>query len=121
MSHALIIEDEWALALLLQETLKEMGYSAFDMVPSVRGAIEAAQQRCPDLIVADHRIIDGTGTDAVLIICADKPIPVIFVIASGSEVRERLPDALIIEKPFDLSVLRAGVAEASLRPFRSPT
>lgn len=120
MPYALIIEDEWALALLMREALKQLKYSEFDMVTSVKAAIEAAERRCPDLIVADHRIIDGTGTDAVLAICADKPIPVIFVTGSAAEVRERLPDALIVDKPYDFSTLHAAVARASRYPFQSP-
>ena len=119
MSYALIIEDDYFVAFSVQEALSHLGYSDFEIVSTVREAIEAAERQCPDLIVANHRIIDGTGTDAVLAICADKPIPVVFVTASGPEVRERLPHALIVAKPFTVPALSAAVAEAAERPFKS--
>lgn len=119
MSLALIIEDDYFVAFSVQEALSQLGYSDFDIVTSVREAIEAAERRCPDLIVANHRIADGTGTDVVLAICAEKAIPVVFVTASGPEVRERLPDAMIVAKPFTVPALSAAVREAAERPFRN--
>lgn len=118
LSHALIIEDELLLAFTVQEALRELGYATFDIATSMAQAIEAAQAQCPDLIVADHRITDGTGTEAVQSICSDKAIPVVFVTGSGPEVRASLPDALIVAKPFAPSHLASAVSAAVGRPFR---
>ena len=120
MSFALIIEDDFLLAFAVEEALRKLGYSDFEIVNSVSAAIAAALNRCPDLIVADHQITDGTGTDAVLEICSDRPIPVVFVTASASEVRSRLPDALIVEKPLSPTRLGSAVSQAGERPFRRP-
>lgn len=117
MSHALIIEDEFLIAFSIEEALRQLGYSTFEIAVSVDQAIQAAEKQCPDLIIADHRIIDGTGTDAVTAICADQVIPVVFVTGSGSEVRERLPEAVIVPKPFTLPSLEAAVSAAVERPF----
>ena len=118
MSHALIIEDELLLAFSVQEALGQLGYSTFAIATSMAQAIEAAERQCPDLIVADHRITDGTGTEAVQSICSEKAIPVVFVTGSEPEVRARLPDALIVAKPFVLSHLETAVTAAVARPFR---
>lgn len=118
MSHALIIEDELLLAFSVQEALGHLGYSTFDIATSMAQATKAAETQCPDLIVADHRITDGTGTEAVQLICSEKAIPVVFVTGSEPEVRESLPDALIVAKPFVLSHLEAAVIAAVARPFR---
>lgn len=66
MSFALIIEDEMIVAFSVEEALGQLGYSLFEIAMSVEHAIKAAKSRCPDLIVSDHRITGGTGTDAVL-------------------------------------------------------
>lgn len=116
--HALIIEDELLLAFSVEEALKKLGYSTFEIAVSVDQAIQAAGTRWPDLIVANHRITGGTGTDAVLAICSDKEAPVVFVTSSGPEVRERLPQALIVQKPFELPHLEAAVGTAVQQPFR---
>ena len=118
MSQALIIEDELLLAFSIEEALRGLGYTTFEIVTSVRGAIEAAERQCPDLIVANHQIVDGTGTDAVLAICAQRTIPVVFVTGSRAAVRERLPDAFIVDKPFSIPHLSKAVAAAVDRPFR---
>ena len=119
--HALIIEDEPLLALAVEEALDELGYVAVDVAATVDQAIAASRRKCPDLIVADHRIIDGTGTEAVLAICSHRTIPVVFVTASASEVRERIPKALIVDKPFSFDELAAAIALAIDQPFRYST
>lgn len=116
--HALIIEDELLLALTVEGELPKLGYTSIEIAASMPEAILAAQKQCPDLIVADHQIIDGTGTDAVLAICSDKAIPVVFVTGSSLEVRARLPSALIVGKPFALTDLEAAIGAAVEAPFR---
>ena len=118
MSHALIIEDELLLALAVEEALSQLGYATFAIATSMAQAIEAAERQCPDLIVADHHITDGTGTEAVQSICSEKEIPVVFVTGSEPEVRAQLPDALIVAKPFTLSQLQENVSAAVARPFQ---
>ena len=115
--HALIIEDEMLLALAMEDALAELGYLTFDIAASMDQAIEAAETQCPDLIVADHQILDGTGTDAVLAICSEKPIPVVFVTGSALEVRKRVPEALIVSKPFAVAELAAAIDAAERSPF----
>ncbi|WP_390548120.1 response regulator [Qipengyuania sp. MTN3-11] len=118
MSLALIIEDEPLLAFALEDDLRELGYTSFRTATSEKQAIEAARDKCPDLILADHRIIGGTGTHAVLAICADRAISVVFVSASGCEIRERIPEALVVNKPFTFSELQTAVQAAQNQPFR---
>jgi DNA-binding response OmpR family regulator len=118
MSHALIIEDNLVIAFSIEAALRELGYSACEIATSVEESIIAAHSQCPDLIVADHRIVGGTGTEAVLEICSDEAIPVVFVSASGPEIQEVLPEALIVDKPFTISVLEEAIEQAVERPFR---
>jgi len=118
LPHALIIEDELLLAFAVEEALSQLGYATFEIATSMAQAIEAAERQCPDLIVADHHITDGTGTEAVQAICSEKQIPVVFVTGSEAEVRAQLPDALIVAKPVTLSQLQENVSAAVARPFQ---
>lgn len=118
MPHALIIEDELLLALSVEEALRQLGYSTFEIATSKSEAIASAERKCPDLIVADHRITDSTGTEAVQAICSEKAIPVVFVTGSEAEVRAHLPEALIVAKPFTHSRLESAVRSAMARPLR---
>lgn len=116
MSHALIIEDEFLLAFTVEEALSQLGYATFEIATTMTEAITAAEKRCPDLIVADHRIMDGTGTEAVMTICSEQVIPVVFVTGSEPEVRAHLPDAVVVPKPLSLPELETAVKTARERP-----
>lgn len=118
MSLALIIEDNLVIAFSIEGALRELGYSACEIVTSVEESIAAAHRQCPDLIIADHRIVGGTGTEAVLEICSDKAIPVVFVSASAPEIQEVLPEALIVDKPFTIALLESAIEQAIEHPFR---
>lgn len=117
MSHALIIEDELFLALEMEGALGTLGYPSCEVATSMQQAIAAAQRRCPDLIIADQTIVGGSGIDAISAICAEIAIPVVFVTGSGEEVREQLPEALVVDKPFDMARLKAAIDKAVERPF----
>jgi DNA-binding response OmpR family regulator len=115
--HALIIEDEFFVADLIEDALRRIGYTSFSLADGGPEAIRAAGERCPDLIVADHRLADGAGIDAILGICAGKEMPVIFISASAWEVRKRFPDAVVLQKPFLAVGLQTAAAEAVRAPY----
>jgi CheY-like chemotaxis protein len=112
--HALIIEDQFLIATLVEDVLRTFGYTSFDMVEGEMEAIRAAERRCPDLITADHRLTQGTGVNAVRAICATRAIPVVFITEYRAEVRNLAPDAVLIGKPFGERILREAVEQAVL-------
>lgn len=98
--HALIIEDETFTSLAIQAVLADNGYTSFDHAGSFEEAVAAVTRRCPDLITSDVGLAPGNGVDAVLEICARRPIPVIFITGTGAEARKRCPGFIVIDKPF---------------------
>jgi CheY-like chemotaxis protein len=117
--HALIIEDQFLVAALIEDVLRSLGYTSFDAVDREDDAIRAAEARCPDLITADHRITSGSGVNAVRVICANRAIPVVFISAYRSEVQKLVPGAVLIGKPFGERTLRDAVEQAVLLVARS--
>jgi CheY-like chemotaxis protein len=110
--HALIIDDEFLTAQLIEDRLRELGFTSFAFAMDEEEAVEAARERCPDLITSDVELLGGCGIAAVQRICDEKPIPVLYITGSAAKVRERCPWAVIIQKPFGMADLRAGVREA---------
>ncbi|MGZ8282077.1 MAG: response regulator [Allosphingosinicella sp.] len=109
----MIIEDQFLVAAQIEDVLREMGYSEFDFADSERDALQAARANCPDLITADQRLIEGTGLRAVAAICAEHgDIPTVYITAFQNEVREVLPAAVIVRKPFGSRLLQEAVARA---------
>jgi len=110
--HALIIEDEYLTAQLIEDRLRDLGFTSFALAMYEHEAVAEASLRCPDLITSDVRLAAGCGIDAVQRICGEKPIPVLYITGSAAQVRERCPWAVIIQKPFSNAALRDGVRDA---------
>ncbi|HEX8533827.1 MAG TPA: response regulator [Allosphingosinicella sp.] len=116
--HALIIEDQFAIAMLLEDLLRDLGYTSFDIVQTEKAGISAAKERCPDLITADDRLTDGSGIDAVQEICAARAIPVVFIVGDSLELNRRMPDAVVLMKPFRTHEFADAVGQALVRGRR---
>jgi CheY-like chemotaxis protein len=112
--RALIIEDQFLIATLIEDELRALGYTHFDYADSEEAAVDAAAFNCPDLITADQRLIGGSGVNAVRTICAERSIPVVFITEFRAEVRRSIPDALVIGKPFAEKTLHEAVKQAVL-------
>jgi len=108
--HALIIEDEAMIAATIEFVLRECGFESFDIAPSSQMAINAARARRPDLVTADVQLGRGSGIEAVQAIRTQGPVPVIYITASARDVRERLDDHAVIDKPFSQETLTYAVA-----------
>jgi DNA-binding response OmpR family regulator len=99
--HALIIEDESLIAWLIEDSLRECGFTSFDVAVSKADAVASAKLRGPDLITADVELNPGSGIDAIDEICGGPPVPVVFVTGSPRDVHERMPHHLLLLKPFE--------------------
>ena len=109
--HTLIIEDEILIAMHIEDALRDYGCTSFDVACSFDEAVEAATQRCPDLITADVKLAPGCGVDAVAAICGQKPIPVVFITGTPAEAQKRFPRHPIISKPFVAAQIVAAVQQ----------
>ncbi|MDZ8239256.1 MAG: response regulator [Nostoc sp. ChiQUE01a] len=78
--RVLIVEDEYILAINLQESLESLGYIVLDIADSAEGAIARATKLRPNLILMDIRLRSGMdGIQAAGQIWRDLQIPVIYV------------------------------------------
>lgn len=76
----LIVEDEYILAINLQETLESLGYSVADIADTAELAITKARELRPNLILMDIRLRGETdGIQAAEQIWNTLQIPVIYV------------------------------------------
>lgn len=110
--HALIIEDESMIAMAIEDILRNLGFITFDFASSPEMAIEAAAQRCPDLITSDVQLKPGCGISAVITICESVAIPVIFITGNVDDVKRRIPTCRALGKPFSADQLSSEVVAA---------
>lgn len=116
--HALIIEDDALIAMLLEDELRDLGYNSVELACTEEEAIEAVARRCPDLITSDGSLMAGTGAGAIRQIRRSLAVPVIFITADPDRARECVPDAPILEKPFFASQLITAVEQLRSQPLR---
>jgi CheY-like chemotaxis protein len=104
--HALIIEDEMLIALEVETLLHDFGFESCDIVDNATDALKSAVAHRPD-----HRIIGGTGEDAVRAI-TDRlgPVPHIYVTGNADMLAGRTA-APVVDKPLS----RRALAEACQR------
>jgi chemotaxis response regulator CheB len=111
--HALIIEQDAFIVCMIEDALRESGFSTFAIACSVQDAVDEAKRRCPDLITSAISLGSDTGIDAVQTICADQPIPVVYISSSAWQVRDRLADAIVVQKPFLVADLKSAITKAT--------
>ncbi|GAX35973.1 hybrid sensor histidine kinase/response regulator [Nodularia sp. NIES-3585] len=76
----LVVEDEYILAINLQETLESLGYKVVDIIDSAAAAITKANELRPNLILMDIRLRgEMDGIQAAEQIWHTLQIPVIYV------------------------------------------
>jgi two-component system, response regulator PdtaR len=112
--HALILEQDAFTVIMIEDVLRQLGFTSFDVACSLHEAISASARRCPDLVTSALRLGEDRGLDAVQRICAGKPIPVVYITSTAWQVREQLSDATVIQKPFRAEALQEAVARATL-------
>jgi CheY-like chemotaxis protein len=116
--HALVIEDDAITAMMIEDELRDLGYSSVNTASTEQEAIEAVARRCPDLVTSDGSLFHGTGVGAVRKIRAAFAVPVIFITGDPDQARNCIPDAPVVEKPFSISQLVAAVEAARPRSVR---
>ncbi|MDT9600066.1 response regulator [Sphingosinicella sp. GR2756] len=110
--HALIIEQNAWIAMAIEDALRELGFTSFDVADCAEEAAALALRRCPDLISSSLRLGTKQGIDAVRSICAGRGTRMVFVTTTAWQVREDHPDVHVVQKPFQPATLKSVVAQA---------
>lgn len=102
MCHVLIIEDEWLIAEHLAFLAEKAGATSIATASTEAGAVQAAHERMPDVILSDVNLFVGTGPGAVQTIAASLgKIPVIFITATPEACQPCEQPSVILRKPID--------------------
>lgn len=100
MCHVLVIEDDWMIAEHVADIARDAGATSIDMADTQQGAVEAAEQHLPAIILSDVNLLEGTGPRAVETIQkAHGPIPVIFITGTPEACIPCDPPSVIMGKP----------------------
>lgn len=118
MALALVVEDDPLTRQMLADLLPSLGHTVL-LAGTGREGLELAAARLPDVILLDLGLPDVPGNAVIARLREWTDTPIIVV--SGSRQVRRKADALdagaddFIDKPFDISELRARLAVAERR------
>jgi DNA-binding response OmpR family regulator len=126
IARVLVVEDEQDIAILIKHALERSGDALVDIVPSGDGALRAAAENAPDLVILDLNLPVLSGTEVCRVLRAQpgtSQIPIIMVTARTSE-SDRVGGLDLgaddyVTKPFSLRELAARV-RAVLRRRQGP-
>lgn len=121
--HALIIEDEPIIAMLIEDILLDAGAASIMIVATESGAVDAARERRPDFITSDVHLLLGTGPAAVQTIYQEHGmIPTVFITALPGACEPCEPPAIVMGKPFRSDRIAAHfirmTSESTMYPAR---
>ena len=113
----LIVEDEAIPAMLLEEMVEDLGFTVCGKAVSGPGAVMAAEDYRPDLILMDIRLAQGTdGIEAAIEIRQRLGIPSLFMSAfsdKGTMARAQAAQPVgFVGKPYDETRLRIALDAA---------
>lgn len=109
--RALVLEDEYLVALDIETTLLGMGFDEVDIATSVAGAFAAVESDSYDCVFLDVNISGGTSFDlARHLILVEIPFGFISGYNDTSGFPEDLKQSVILGKPFDDTEFAAFVS-----------
>ncbi len=122
-ARVLIVEDDFLVAMLVEEAVRSADMEVIGVVGTVPEAIAVAASERPDVITMDiHLQEGGSGIDAAIAIRRQSNIPCIFVTAyTDGDVIERAAPAQPagwVAKPFSEAML-VDALKASVRRLAS--
>jgi DNA-binding response OmpR family regulator len=110
--RALIIEPQIFTSFMIEDALKDAGYSSVSFATTEEEAIASAQAYPPDLVTVAVRLASGSGIRAVEHIRMNAEPGVLYITQRVGEVQTEDPDALIVKKPFTAAQLPPAIAAA---------
>jgi len=87
-----IADDEIVVREYLSEILPLLGHEVVAVAANGQELVDACRRDVPDLIIADVRMQDMDGDEAIREICRDRPTP--FILISAFSKPRVLPDGL---------------------------
>lgn len=113
--RVLIVEDEFLVAMLLEDLLSEMGHRVIEIIAQVDKAMKFADHADLDFAILDINL-GGVKSFPVAAILRRRGIPFVFATGYGSAgLTTEFENELTLQKPYEPRELRRAIAELSAR------
>ena len=113
--RVLIVEDEFLVAMLLEDLLTEMGHQVIGTFAQVDEAMKFANQADVNFAILDINLAGATSSPVAEIL-RRRGIPFLFASGYGSTgLASAFENELTLQKPYEPAELERVIAEASAR------
>lgn len=110
MPHVLIIEDSYLFGQFVSDAAVLAGAGSVEVAEGQAAAEAAAVRKAPAIIIADVKLDDGSGLNAVQrIVSASRSVPVLYVTGYPEQCSGCPAGAIVVEKPISHDDLRARI------------
>lgn len=110
--NILVVEDDALQGMMLGEILEELGHKVCAVRSTVSGAMAAVEIYQPELLIVDHLLKDGSGLSLIDKVCKNGHVPHLFVSGDVSRIKLARPDAVVIQKPYQVAELDVAIGRA---------
>ena len=117
--RALIVEDEYLLALSLATDMQALGFASCDLAANGQDAFLQAMENTPDIVLMDVNLEGGReGIEAARWLREVCDIPIVFITAhtdpdTVERIHQQVPGAPVLAKPVYRKTLAGAVAAAT--------
>ena len=111
-ARILIVEDEFLVALQLEDILSDGGHAVLGTFPDSASVATLAEK--PDIALVDLNLRDGlTGPAVARDLASRFGAPIIYVTANPGQIDSPAPTAIgIVQKPFSRQAILSAIAYA---------
>src|SRR5512137_2739303 len=107
MATVLLVEDEFLISMMLEDTLNELGHQIVGRATCGKEALAALRAAPPDLAVVDLHLADGLCDDLIAQLTLRR-IPFVVVTGTCIDRKDRRFDGIdVLTKPLDLDAFHA--------------
>lgn len=106
----LVVEDEFLIALLIEDTIRGMGYKVAGPVGDLPGAMRLAETEALSAAILDVHLQHGEWVYPVVEILRRRGIPLMLTTAYRDiEIDRACAGETLLRKPFDQAQLKQGI------------
>jgi CheY-like chemotaxis protein len=114
--RVLIVEDEFFIAMALEQAVEDFGHTVIGTAATEETAIRLASETQPDVVLLDIRLANGgDGIRVAHRIMPGRPVEVVFLTANTEPATQARALAVapraILDKPIEPDVLQGVLAD----------
>jgi two-component system, response regulator PdtaR len=111
--EVLIVEDEFLIALQIEEIVERLGYTVLGPVGSVTKGLDLLRHTAPSAAILDVNL-DGVLVTPIAQMCRDRHIPFVLVTGYGRLALDEplLESAPRLRKPLDEDLIKVFLSDA---------